>query len=329
MQNKTKLLAALAAITLLVSVSGCGTAAATNHVSTNTATSLNLPTEPKYSGPIVATYQGGALTKAELDAQYNLQVTLFGAQNTESKEAFLKYYIVWYKYLYAKAAASAKSPVNPSAAEQAVVQTMQQLVGTQYRTQQDVINKLSSMNLSETDLLVAMEKGQILQQYLESQMRKVTVSDKTAEAYYNQHKSDYIQVTVDQILVSSKSQAEQIEAQLKAGANFATLADKYSADPSVKQNHGHFANALVGEFVPQFAQACRTLPIGQISDPVESQYGYHILRVDSRKQLTYAEAASAIKQQLLPQAQQAAEQSLYNNALQEADIHIVAKPQDL
>ncbi|MCL6593866.1 MAG: peptidylprolyl isomerase, partial [Alicyclobacillus sp.] len=165
--------------------------------------------------------------------------------------------------------------------------------------------------------------------YLLDQMKTVQVTDQQAQDYYNQHTSDYLQVTVDQILVSSLDQAKNIEAQLKAGANFQKLADQYSIDPGVKENHGTYSDQLVSSFVPEFAQACKTLPIGQISDPVQTQYGYHILRVDKRTQLSFDQVKDNIKQQLLQQAQNDKEQEIYQSALKAANIQIKVKDDQL
>jgi foldase protein PrsA len=310
---------------------GCGTPANTTNNTTqgHTPVNLNLPKDPAYSGPVVAAFKGGDITKQELEEQYNLQVVLPGIQNHESKSDFLNYYVVWYKYMYKKAIAAAQTPVNESQAKQMADQSIAGLVGQEYKTKQDVESKLKSLNLSEDDLVRLAEKGQILQQYLQSQLKSVSVSDKDAKAYYDAHQSDFVQVTVDQILLSSDQKAKQIEQELKSGANFAKLADENSIDPSVKQNHGHFANSMASQFVPEFAKACETLPIGQISDPVKTQYGYHVLKVDSRKQMTYNEAADQIKIQLLPQVQRQKEQELYDTAKKDAAIKLSVKASDL
>ncbi len=327
MQSRWKSVAIAVAMVAATIATGCGTPAGTTNNTTqgNKPVNLNLPKDETYTGPIVATYKGGSITKQEFDEQYNLQVVLPGIQGHETKADFLDYYVVWYKYMYPKAAAVAQTPVNESQAKQMADESIQGLVGQEYKTKQDVENKLKSLNLTEDDLVRLAEKGQILQQYLQSQLKSVTVSDSEAKAYYGSHKSDFVQVTVDQILLSSEQKAKQIEQQLKSGANFAKLADENSIDPSVKQNHGHFANSLVSQFVPEFAKACEALPIGQISDPVKTQYGYHVLKVDSRKQMDYSQVADQIKIQLLPEAQRQKEQALYDSAKKDAAIKITVK----
>jgi foldase protein PrsA len=331
LQNRWKATAVAIVMAVVTIAAGCGTPASSTNNTTqgNTPVNLNLPKDPAYTGQTVATFNSGEITKQELDDQYDLQVVLPGMASRESKSDFLNNYVVWYKYLYQKAVASAQTPVNQSQAKQTADESIQGLVGQEYKTKQDVQSKLKSLNLSEDDLVRLAEKGQILQQYLQSQLKHVTVSDKDAKAYYDAHQSDFVQVTVDQILLSSEQKAKQMEQQLKAGSDFAKLADENSIDPSVKQNHGHFANSLASQFVPEFAKACETLPIGQISNPVQTQYGYHVLKVDERTQMTYSQVADQIKIQLLPQVQRQKEQALYNSAQKDAAIQLTVKATDL
>lgn len=318
---------ALTAIVLAVSitaVAGCGTASSKN--TTTNGTTATIPPAPKYSGPTVATYTGGKLTKQELDEQYNLQVVLPGQASQESKSQFVDYYVVWYKYLYQEAQQTVKTKPTAKQASQMATQAMTQLAqSSTYGTPQKLDAKMKQLGITKGDMVRYFAHYSLLQSYLQQQVQSVKVSDADAQKYYNQHKSDYIEVTVDQILLSSKSKAQSIEKQLKAGAKFSTLADKYSKDTSVKQNHGHLANTLVSQYVSQFAKACKTLPIGQWSDPVHTQYGYHVLRVDARKQLTFSQAKSQVEQTMTPQAQQKQEVKIYQNAVKAAKVKVTVK----
>jgi foldase protein PrsA len=326
LQNRKWLATTAVALMSVGLLAGCGNGGgqANQTSSAQNTAAATLPPARSYSGPVVATYQGGKLTKSELDTEYNLQVVLPGLQQRESKKAFVTYYIVWYKYLYQEAKKQKGITIDVAQANQAADQSLAQLVGQQYKTQQDVNNKMTSLGLNKNDLVRLAAKGQYLQQYLQSQVKGLNVTDAQAQQYYNQHKSDYIQVTVDHILVKTEAEAKKIEAQLKAGANFKAMADKYSIDPGVKQNHGTYANQLASQFVPAFAKAAETLPIGKISNPVHSQYGYHIMRVDKRTQLSFAQVKSQIDQTLLPQMQNQKEQSIYQAAVSSAKINIVS-----
>ncbi len=132
----------------------------------------------------------------------------------------------------------------------------------------------------------------------------VKVSDADVTAYYNAHKSQYGQPEsrdVRHILVPSKSLADSLYAQLKAGANFAKLAKRYSKDPGSAANGGKLTVSK-GQTVPEFDKTAFSLKKGQLSPPIKTQYGYHIIQALSEiKPATttpLSKERASIKQQL-------------------------------
>jgi peptidyl-prolyl cis-trans isomerase SurA len=91
------------------------------------------------------------------------------------------------------------------------------------------------------------------------------------------------ETTVDDS-VSTYAKAYEVIKRAKAGADFAALADEYSQDPSVKQNHGDLYYFTGGQMVPVFEDAAFALKVGEItSTPVRTPYGVHIIKVTDRK----------------------------------------------
>src|SRR6266568_4380273 len=132
----------------------------------------------------------------------------------------------------------------------------------------------------------------------------VKVSDADIRAYYNSHKSQYGQPEsrdVRHILVPSKTLADSLYAQLKAGANFAKLAKRYSKDPGSAANGGKLTVSK-GQTVPEFDKTAFSLKKGQLSPPIKTQYGYHIIQALSEiKPATttpLSKERASIKQQL-------------------------------
>jgi parvulin-like peptidyl-prolyl isomerase len=132
----------------------------------------------------------------------------------------------------------------------------------------------------------------------------VKVSKEEIKAYYSSHKSQYGQPQtreVRHILVAKKSLADKLYAQLKAGANFATLAKKYSKDPGSAANGGKLTISK-GQTVPAFDKTAFGLKKGELSQPVHTQYGYHIIEalsaVKAAQTTTLTKVESSIKQQL-------------------------------
>ncbi len=106
------------------------------------------------------------------------------------------------------------------------------------------------------------------------------------------------QVEASHILVSTEEEARRILAELKAGADFATLARAHSQDPGSAARGGALGWFGRGQMVPEFEQAAFALPVGELSDVVKTQYGYHIILVTNRREAhtpVFAEVADQVR----------------------------------
>jgi parvulin-like peptidyl-prolyl isomerase len=135
----------------------------------------------------------------------------------------------------------------------------------------------------------------------------VKVTDADAKAYYNSHQSQYgtpESRDVRHILVNSKPLADSLYTQLKGGANFATLAKKYSKDPGSAAQGGKLTISR-GQTVAAFDKTAFTLKTNEISKPVKTQYGWHIIQalsaVRPAKKTPFTQVKASITQQLLQQ----------------------------
>jgi parvulin-like peptidyl-prolyl isomerase len=111
--------------------------------------------------------------------------------------------------------------------------------------------------------------------------KKVTVSDAEVEAYYKQNESQYQQPAsreVRHILVKTEAQAQKLYNQIKAGADFATLAKKYTQDKASKADGGKFT-AFKGRTVAPFDEFVFSAKTGELSKPIKTQYGWHVIEV--------------------------------------------------
>jgi hypothetical protein len=107
--------------------------------------------------------------------------------------------------------------------------------------------------------------------------------DAKAMDYYNAHKSDFEQACASHILVDSPQAAADIEARLAKGEDFAAVAKSDSKDTGSAQKGGDvgcfFRNS---QLVPEFLSAAFSQPVGQVGPPVQTQFGYHVIKVTSR-----------------------------------------------
>jgi foldase protein PrsA len=152
---------------------------------------------------------------------------------------------------------------------------------------------LKARGLTETDVRAALREQLILDQALS---KEVTVTPAEIKQEFQKDHAMYDtpeMVTARHILVPSLPLALKIVADLKAGQSFASLAKQYSTDPGSKDKGGDLGSFRRGQMVPAFDKYAFSAPIGQISPPIKSPFGYHIIQVESRTPGTKATLASA------------------------------------
>ncbi|MFJ7679891.1 peptidylprolyl isomerase [Peribacillus sp. NPDC097197] len=140
---------------------------------------------------------------------------------------------------------------------------------------------------------------------------RITVTDDEISAYFEENKDTFAQeeqVEASHILVEDKKTAEKVEKELAAGGDFAELATKYSTDAGTKEKGGSLGYFGKGNMVKEFEDVAFNMDVNKVSDPVKTEYGYHIIKVTGKK-----EAKKANLEDSKPEIKEA----LLNNKLQE------------
>lgn len=125
-------------------------------------------------------------------------------------------------------------------------------------------------------------KKSMLQQYaLRKMFNEITVSEEDIKDYYEKHKDRFVteeMVKASHILVDSKEKAYEVLEEITDGMSFEDAAEQYSSCPS-KQAGGALGQFGKGQMVPEFEEAVFSMKVGEISEPVKTQFGYHIIKL--------------------------------------------------
>jgi len=134
--------------------------------------------------------------------------------------------------------------------------------------------------------LKRMRENVLAQEVIRKTLNETPVTDEDLKKRFEKevedtHKTEY---KTRHILVKSEDQAKEVEKELKAGKSFEQLAKTRSIDPESAKHGGElgWVNQGMG-FVPEFFNALTTMKKGQVSDPVKSDFGWHIIKVDDTR----------------------------------------------
>jgi foldase protein PrsA len=140
--------------------------------------------------------------------------------------------------------------------------------------------QLKDQGLTDAQVRADVRAQIVSEELFEKVTEPVKVTDAKITAHYNKNKAQYgtpEQREVRHILVKTQKQANQLYNQLKAGASFAALAKQFSQDPGSKNNGGKLT-ITKGQTVAPFDSTAFLLNNNQISRPVKTEYGYHIIQ---------------------------------------------------
>lgn len=151
----------------------------------------------------------------------------------------------------------------------------------------------------------------------------IEITDEEIEQRYDRSKTE---IDAQHILVADEETANEVKEKLDDGEDFGELAKEYSTDGSA-QDEGKLGYFTAGSMVPEFEDAAYNMEVGEISDPVESQYGFHIIKVNDIRDVEDVEELEDVKEDIRRELQiakmdmsQAA--TKIDNILQDADVKV-------
>ena len=206
----------------------------------------------------------------------------------------------------------------------------------QYRRSGGEEKFLQILEENEVDIAFVKEsikEDLLIENYLDDYFsQQIPVSDEEVQRVYSEDKT----ASVRHILLSTEKKSEEektetrkkmedILSRARKGEDFAELAKAYSEDPGSKDNGGLYENFGRGQMVAPFEEAAFSVPVGEISDIVETSFGFHIIKVIERKKETrpLEEVRGQIESHIRQRKQNAVYQDLLSQLKENASLQTV------
>jgi peptidyl-prolyl cis-trans isomerase C len=177
---------------------------------------------------------------------------------------------------------------------------------------------------------IELQKDNLLANALFADMTaNVKVDDATEHQYFEEHKSEYETVHSRHILIRMKgspltlragkqeltdeealAKAQELRKKILAGGDFAALAKTDSDDATSGANGGDLGSIKRGQMVTEFDQAVFSLPVGQVSEPVKTRYGYHLIKVEQHDTKTFDDVKADLEKKMRPELARSAVENL-------------------
>lgn len=217
---------------------------------------------PGCSAKGVAKVNGEEITQEQFDSLFNQAVTSMGGSVDDT--ATVKQQVIDYLIESTVVAQEAKrlgADLSDAAVETSVTALRGEMTAEEYET--EIKNAGYTMDQVKTSI-----RDEIARTFLSAKANEDSATATLPEDY----------ALLEHILVTSDTTATAISQQLKDGGDFATLAATYSEDTYSAIAGGSLGWAAYSGYVPEFGDAAEALKVGAISEPVESEFGYHIIR---------------------------------------------------
>lgn len=157
---------------------------------------------------------------------------------------------------------------------------------------------LDSLGIPLDYLKEVLKNQTLVGKYTQEKYKNIKVTDDDVKKYYDEHKDDFFKAKASHILVDDLKKANEIKKEIDKGAKFEEMAKKESKDTGSATNGGDLGEFTNGQMVQSFNDAIKKMEKGEISDPIKSDFGFHIIKLKEKKPRTFDEVKDEIKSKL-------------------------------
>lgn len=226
------------------------------------------------SGGTYATVNGNEIPQSQYDAQLKVYKNMLSAQ-------------------YGLPASVSNSLINQTVMKEDLDKNKVEITDEDYKVDYDKAIKsfggpeayqkaLKQFDATDEEYRNILKYETISRKHHEWFIEKHMPSDEQLKSYFKDNKDMLITVDASHILVKTEEEAKKVKERLAKGEKFEDVAKEVSIDKGSAVNGGALGEQTPDSFVPEFAKALGALKEGEVSEPVKSQYGYHIIRLNKR-----------------------------------------------
>jgi peptidyl-prolyl cis-trans isomerase C len=211
------------------------------------------------------------------------------------------------------------SKKNKIKVDQKTIEERYGSIKQRFKTEEEFKEAIAKMDVTETTIRTQLEKGLAIDELLKTKVVKdIAVTEEESRKYYDEHQDQFkeaAQVKASHILIKvepdatdeqkaeARKKIDAVQGKLKKGDDFAAVAKEYSEGPSNSRG-GDLGFFQRGQMVKPFEEVAFSMDVEQVSGVVETQFGYHIIKVYEKKPestATYSEVKDQLQEHLKQQ----------------------------
>jgi len=243
--------------------------------------------------PVVLRVQSTNYTQSDFDDRFNFYVANLANQqgvplNDESRAMFEEMRPDYTEQLITETAVRNIGTSLGLGVEDTFVDEQVEALKTNFDSEEAFLSAMSDAGIKDEAFLRSLvRESELSRRTVATLQEDIELKDYQVEIFYNANRASLeqpAQTCARHILVETLEEAQALEAQLEAGGSFEELAAEASIDPGSAARGGDLGCFGPGRMVPQFEEAAFNTPIGTVSKPTESDFGYHLVLPYERQQ---------------------------------------------